>query len=404
MATLSPESRELLNLLQQNAMQPLGWTRTTPPAIYNSAEIHQLELDRIFSKEWVCPGLAAEIPNPGDFITFSIGSQSVYSIRGKDGKIRTFSNVCLHRMMTLLEGRGNVRRVVCPYHAWTYDHEGRLIGAGHMERTENFDKKSYCLPEIRTEVWNGWIYMTLNPDAPSISERLAALEPLVERYEMASYVPMIHQNQVWNTNWKLLCENFLEGYHGQFVHKQTVGAGFSPENTEFPEQTYEAFTYQLFTKDERANYGRAHPDNKRLEGRWRCTSILPIVYPTHLYSLAPDYLWYLSLRPKGPSQVQVRIGVALAPEVHASLPDAPAFIASLENFFDTANAEDRTVVEGIYQGSLSPLARSGPLSWLERQIYDFMGYLSRQLTVEAKHAQENRTVDGEQDARIRQMT
>lgn len=382
MNCLTSSSRELLRELRDRADRPLGVTRTMPPALYNSPEIHELEQQRIFSMEWICPGLAAEIPQAGDYLTFTIGTQEIYCIREKDSTIRSFSNVCLHRMMILLEGRGNVRKVVCPYHAWTYDLDGALIGAGHMQKTDAFDKRKQCLPQVRTEIWNGWIYVTLNPRAPSIAESLAPLHPLVEPYGAASYVPVIQQDHIWNTNWKMLSENFLEGYHAPTVHRNTVGADFSVENTWFPESSFDAFSYQLFAKGEGAQYGRAHPDNKRLEGRWRHTSILPFVYPTHLYSLAPDYLWYLSLRPRGASQVHVRIGVALAPEVYAGTRDIDAFLQSLVAFFDRANAEDRVVVEGIYRGSLSPLATSGQLCWLERQIHDFMGYLARRLSDE----------------------
>jgi phenylpropionate dioxygenase-like ring-hydroxylating dioxygenase large terminal subunit len=382
MSSLTPQTIELLAELKRLADMPLGATTASPPALYNSEEIHHLELERIFAKEWLCPGLAAEIPKAGDYTTFSIGSQPVFCVHGKDGKIRTFANVCRHRMMILLEGRGNISRAVCPYHAWTYDLEGRLIGAPQMQRTESFKKDVICLPEIRTEIWNGWIYITLNPEAPSVADNLAPLHALVDRYGMADYLPIIHQDFSWKTNWKLLNENFMEGYHGPFAHRATAGQGFRLEDTRFGEQTYEAFTYHTFVRDETANFGRAHPDNTRLEGHWRQTSVLPTVYPSHMYSLAPDYLWYLSLRPEGAGQVLVRLGIAIPPEVHASVQDLPAFKDSVGQFFDRVNDEDKVLVEGIYRGSCAPLAQSGPLSWLERALHDFKGYLARRLTAD----------------------
>ncbi|HBN32005.1 MAG TPA: (2Fe-2S)-binding protein, partial [Rhodobacteraceae bacterium] len=95
---------------------------------------------------------------------------------------------------------------------WSYDLNGALIGAGHMERSEGFDKKAVCLPEIRTEIWNGWIFLTLNPDAKPVAEMLAPLLDVVSRYHMQDYIPMVHEDHVWQTNWKLLTENFMEGY------------------------------------------------------------------------------------------------------------------------------------------------------------------------------------------------
>jgi hypothetical protein len=163
-----------------------------------------------------------------------------------------------------------------------------------------------------------------------------------------------------------------------------VGAWFPVEDTEFPEATYDAFTYQTFTKDENAKYGRAHASNARLEGKWRYTSILPTVFPTHMYVLAPDHLWYLSLRPKGVGEVHVRFSVALAPEVHEALGETrDAWVKELVDFFDSVNAEDKVVVEGIFTGSKAPLASRGPLSWLEREIHDFARYLAKRLEVDS---------------------
>jgi phenylpropionate dioxygenase-like ring-hydroxylating dioxygenase large terminal subunit len=378
---MSRDTERLLAQLGEAAARPLAAARAMPPGLYTSPDIHALELERIFAREWHCPGLAADIPATGDYLTFSIGDEPIITVRGCDGAIRSFSNVCRHRMMTLLEGRGRCGRIVCPYHVWTYDLDGRLIGAPQMQGTEGFDKRAVALPSVRTEVWNGWIYVTLDPGTPPVAERLSGLEPVVGRYAMEGYIPVVHQDHVWQTNWKLLTENFMEGYHLPVAHKATVGAWFPVEDTEFPPGTFEAFTYQTFTKSQTATYGRAHPANTRLEGRWRFTSILPTVYPCHMYVLAPDHLWYLSLRPKGVGEVHVRFGVAVAPEVHAALGDGLGkWVGDLVDFFDRVNAEDRMVVEGIYRGARAPSAAPGPLSWLEREIHDFMGYVHRSLT------------------------
>ena len=101
-----------------------------------------------------------------------------------------------------------------------------------------------------------------------------------------------------------------------------------------------------------------------------------------MYVLAPDHLWYLSLRPKGVGEVDIRFGVAIAPEVDAilsKLDQRTAWVESLVEFFDHVNSEDRKIVESIYEGSRSSLAASGPLSWLEREIHDFQKYLTRRL-------------------------
>lgn len=370
---------DLLNRLFDNAQRPADMAVGLPPQIYTDPEILRLEEERIFAHEWLCAGLAAEIPNPGDYLTFAIGTQPIIVVRGADGVIRGLSNVCRHRMSRLVEGRGSARVFACPYHAWTYDLQGRLMGAPHMTRSEGFDKKRICLPEIRTEIWEGWIYVTLDPEIDSVAKRLQPLQSVVAPYRMAGYVPFVTQDHLWDTNWKLLTENFMEGYHLPVAHKRTVGAWFPAEETGFPDQLFDSFTYQTFIKNQDAKYGLAHKDNTVLEGRWRHTSVMPTIYPTHMIVIAPDHLWYLSLRPKGSGQVHVRFGAALAPEVLASLPDKDSFIAETVDFFDRVNAEDRFVVEAIYQGAKAPLAQSGQMSWLERELHDFQGYLARKL-------------------------
>jgi len=248
--------QDALGKLQDTAASPLEQAFSSPPEIYTNPDMLELELREIFEREWHCPGLAADIAEPGDYVTFSIGDQPVFSIRQKDGAIRSFSNVCRHRMMQLLEGSGNTRTIVCPYHAWTYGQDGSLRGASQMEKSKAFNKKDFCLPEIRTEIWNGWIYITLNQDAAPVAQMLAPMNDLVAQFRMDRYVPCETQDHVWQTNWKLLTENFMEGYHLPVAHKATVGQWIGLDDTVFPDEVSPHFTWQTFTKGETATYGR----------------------------------------------------------------------------------------------------------------------------------------------------
>ncbi len=373
---------DALQKLKDTAQGPLEQAYSSPPELYTSPDMLELELREIFEREWHCPGLAADIAEPGDYMTFSIAGQPVFSIRQKDGSIRSFSNVCRHRMMQLLQGSGNTKTIVCPYHAWTYGHDGKLRGAPHMQKSQSFAKHDFCLPEVRTEIWNGWIYITLNRDAAPVAELLAPINDLVAQFRLDRYVPCETQDHVWQTNWKLLTENFMEGYHLPVAHKATVGQWIGLDDTEFPDHVNPHFTWQTFTKGETATYGRAAEGNDDLQGRWRYTTFMPTVFPAHMYILAPDHVWYLSLRPKGVGEVMVRFGVALAPERLAAFPSKKAALKDLVAFFDHVNEEDRMVVEGIFKGAQGPLAKAGPLSYLEREIHDFQKYLVTRLCPE----------------------
>lgn len=369
----------LIAAIAARAATPPELALALPPAAYRDETLHALERERIFKRDWLCAGSANEIPKPGDYLTFAIDDQPIVVVRGDDGVIRSFSNVCLHRMMRLAEGRGCARKFTCPYHAWTYDLRGRVVAVPHMKDAPNFRARDLALPEIRTEVWHGWIYVTLNAEAPSVATQLEALDPLVAPYQMENYIPVAAQDHIWATNWKVLTENFMEGYHLPVTHRATVGAWMPVDSTRYPNAIHDGFTYQTFEKIEGATYGRAHPDNHRLEGAQRYTTVMPTVFPSHMYVLGPDHFWYLSLRPKGVGEVHVRFGISYAPEVHATLTDRESSVANLVAFFDKVNGEDRTVVELVYANSNAPLAITGRLSWLEREINDFARYLARRL-------------------------
>ena len=375
MARLNAETRAIVARLRRAARRPLAEASAMPPAIYASPAFFALEQETVFAHAWSCAGRAESLAAAGDYLTCHIGRQPVAVMRQRDGTLKAFSNVCRHRMMALLEGRGSCRRIVCPYHAWTYDLDGRLLAARHMERSRGFDAAAIALPEIRCEIWQGWIYLTLDADADPPAVRLAALDEIVADYGAADYVEVDRQEHVWQTNWKLLAENFMEGYHLPVAHRRTVGAYFPVEDTRFgPGDADPAFTFQWFTKTEAAPIGTAPAANRRLAGAMRQTSVLGSVYPAHMFVLAPDHLWYLSLQPLAPGEVQIRYGLAFAPEAMAEAAFGER-LAEARAFLDRTNEEDRTVVEGLWRGVQAPLAAGGPLSWLEKSNLDFARYL-----------------------------
>ena len=352
-----------------------------PPELYTSEKWLALEQAQIFAKEWLCAGRADAAPNAGDYFTFTIAGHPLFIIRQDDGGLRAFSNVCLHRMMRLLEGEGNCKSIICPYHAWTYDKQGQLTAAPFMKTRTGFDMTKMKLPEVRCEVWQGWVYLTLNQKAQSLAVRLKELETYIEGYGMAQYRQISSEDEVWDTNWKNLTENFMEGYHLPVAHRKTLGGHFPVNETRFAEKTHKNFTLQTFTKKKTALVGTAHTANKTLHGEKRHTSVLVTVYPSHMYSLAPDHLWHLSLQPKGTGQVALRFGAALAPEVMEYQPNIKGFIKKMKDFLREVNNEDRFIVEGLRAGMESSFAKPGPLCWLEREGHEFADYLARTIKV-----------------------
>ena len=373
--------RDSLIALKLLASKDITEASAMPKNIYTSEEVLSIEEELIFSKEWMCAGIVSEIPKIGDYLTYQIGQQPIIIIRNEKNEIKAFSNVCLHRLMPLVEGKGNKKLLTCPYHAWTYSLDGQLKVARYMDRTSCFNKDNFKLPEIKCEVFMGWIYVSLNNEIEPVSSLLGDLEKVISPYKMENYISILSEDHVWDTNWKLLTENFMEGYHLPVAHPGTVGPYINLMDTEFDNRgSFETFTYQLFTKNSDAPVGTAHSDNKSLKGKWRHTSILPTVFPSHMYSLAPDHFWYLSLQPDGVGKVKIRFGAAIAPEVLMDQKNPKKFIEDTRKFLYEVQEEDRYVVEGIFKGANSPLGKPGPLSWLERENHEFTQYIARKLT------------------------
>ncbi|HSI40191.1 MAG TPA: SRPBCC family protein [Xanthobacteraceae bacterium] len=364
--------------LAEAAGQPFENARAMPPSVYSSPEFLAREVASIFSKEWICVGRSGALAKAGDYLTYELAGQPVVVLRDRENQLRAFSNVCLHRMSTLAEGSGNKRALVCPYHAWTYNLEGRLIGAPFMAQTTGFCKDDYVLPSIRCEEWLGWIYITLDRDRSSVASTLAPLEEMIGRYEMENYVECFRETHVWDTNWKVLAENFMESYHLPVCHADTVGGHSRLEEMECP-PGLESFNYHWITKEASLPIGNAHPDNTRLDGRWRKTTALLSIYPSHLITLTPGYFWYLSLHPAGVGKVAMIFGGGLSPEFMAD-PRAQDYVTALKTLLDEVNVEDRGCTEKVFRGLCAGSARAGHLSYLERPIYDFMRYIAEKTT------------------------
>ena len=361
-------------LLHDSAALPFEEARAMPPEVYTSPAFLEAELEHLFRAEWLCVGRADALAEPGDYLTWQIAGQPVAVLRDRDGTLRAMSNVCLHRMSTLLAGRGRVRAIVCPYHAWTYNLDGALRGAPAMTRNEGFRRGDYRLPQIRCEAWLGWIFVTLNPDAEPVASRLAEVEHLVADFAMEDYVETFHETHVWDTNWKVLAENFMESYHLPVCHAATIG-GLSKLDEMVCPPGRPAFNFHTILKDDSLKIALAHPSNTRLQGERRRTTFLLAIYPSLLVTLTPGYFWYLTLHPRGPGQVRIGFGGGMSPDF-VSDADARRHFADLKTLLDEVNVEDRGCTEKVYRGLSSPLARPGHLSHLERPNYDFAHYIA----------------------------
>ncbi|MFZ1470561.1 MAG: SRPBCC family protein [Paracoccaceae bacterium] len=366
-----------LKELRANVAQPFEQAHAMPKSVYTSAEFAELEQTHIFGKDWLCAGRAEGLPNPGDYLTMKIAGEPIIILRDRDGNLRGLSNVCRHRMSTLLEGRGNTRAIVCPYHAWTYNLDGSLRGAPAMGKNEAFCKDDVRLPQIRVEIWRGWIMVSLNSDAAPPSELLAEVDQLVGHLPMETYTEVFREEFEWDTNWKVLAENFMESYHLPVCHAGTIGGASDLNKMECPEGKA-AFNYHWILKNDSVPLALAHPSNTTLKGDDRNITWLLAIYPSLLITLTPGYFWYLSLTPNGPGKVQVLFGGGMSAEWMAD-PDSGTHLKAMKALLDDVQVEDKGCTEKVFRGLCASMSGPGALSHLERPNYDFARWIASRM-------------------------
>ena len=366
--------KDAVDELRDNVAVPFEQARAMPPSVYTSQDFLKRELNSIFAKDWFCVGRASALANAGDYVTLDLAGQPIMVVRDKAGRLKAMSNVCRHRMSTLLEGRGNTRSIVCPYHAWTYDLDGSLRGAPAMTQNEGFCKTDYKLPDVRCQEWLGWVFVTLNPDAPAVADQLAKVEELVGDYDMTTYSETFFETHIWDTNWKVLAENFMESYHLPVCHAGTIG-GLSKLDEMICPPGEAAFNYHTILKDETLKIAMAHPNNTRMKGERRRTTFLLAIYPSLLTTLTPGYFWYLTLHPHGVDKVRIGFGGGMSDD-YAGDADARSHFEQLKSLLDDVNVEDKGCTEKVYRGLSSTAATPGHLSHLERPNYDFAHYIN----------------------------
>lgn len=368
-----------LAALASNASGSFDDALSLPPAIYHDPAILDREIQSIFRHDWICMGRLAEIPEAGDYLCRDISDSRVFVVRQKNGSVKAFHNLCLHRAARLLEGEGHATRISCPYHSWTYDLDGQLIGAPFMNETKGFDVSNFRLRELACDAWEGFIYVSLGAEAQPISELLGDLTELVSDYRMADYVPVFATTEIWETNWKCLVENFMDSYHLHRVHKASFRKYGSYEDITDLIPGTDAFTYARIQENEERKTVHAHQDNTWLEGDDRYKSYVINIFPCHLIQLQPDLLWYLSILPVGTEKVSVRWAVSIPAEILDGADDRQAHIDDQLEFLHQVNGEDRPIVENVNETTRSLEAGQGPLSYLERNVWEFSRYLARKL-------------------------
>lgn len=196
--------------------------QTIPATWYTDPAFLERESTAIFFKDWLFVGHICEFSQPGAYVTRTILNQNIFVMRGDDGNLRGFYNVCLHRAHELLAGNGVAKTIVCPYHNWSYRTDGRLRVANNARNVAGFDKDRFCLKQVQVEICGHFVFVNLDLQAKPLAQSVGELAAQIsaEYPDIAAPELKLIDISTWDVqaNWKVDVENFLECYHCAPVH------------------------------------------------------------------------------------------------------------------------------------------------------------------------------------------
>jgi phenylpropionate dioxygenase-like ring-hydroxylating dioxygenase large terminal subunit len=354
---------------------------TLPPELYTSPDVLAFERDALYAKEWLCVGRAERIAEIGDWFTVTICDEPIIVTRDKTGEIRAMSAVCQHRAMQVCDGSGNSTTFKCPYHHWNYALDGRLLGAPAMERTDDFDKADYGLPQFAVEVWQGFVFVNLDADAAPLAPTLTDYDPYLANYDLADAVcPGTFTLEGMPWNWKVMFENFNDGYHANRLHQYVQD--FCPSDlSEFPVDwrgesnvIFRAGGYTHIDGGFNATHHAIMPVFPKLTEQERMRSTFALVPPTLCLGTAPDQAFFFLVRPTGPETIDVEIGYLF----HPSALDDPLFDHKLKLTdvgVQVFVEQDQDATTKVQRGLRSKFAPRGRYSWQEESHVRFNRWL-----------------------------
>ena len=364
--------------------------KTLAQQYFVSPEVFAEEQDRIFSKQWVLVGHQSQLAEPGDYFVAEVASESLIIVRDKGAELHGFYNVCRHRGTRLREDRnGHLSAIQCPYHAWTYGLDGRLIGAPHMDQVPGFDKADYSLHALNLALWEGFIFVNL-ADASTRHGGQAARGGYMSLEKW--FAPLAGKFSHWNlpklraakrieydvkANWKLMFENYSECYHCPGVHPML--SKVSPYDSAENDLTEGPFLGGFMKINKGAGL--------TMSGK---ACALPVgeienlqevfyysIFPNMLLSLHPEYVMVNQLWPQSPERTLLLCDWFFHPDAFERNDFDPD---DAIQFWDMVNRQDWHVCELSQQGISSRAYEPGPYSARESIPAAWDEYYLRQMS------------------------
>jgi phenylpropionate dioxygenase-like ring-hydroxylating dioxygenase large terminal subunit len=365
-----------------------GLPRALPAWVYSHPELARLERERVLMPSWQIVCHVNSIPKAGDYATFDLGPESVLVLRDRDGSIRAFHNVCRHRGARLLDGAGTCpATITCPYHGWTYRHDGALIGMPVKESFPGLNRADHGLKSVRTDIAFGFVFVCLAPDSEfglpqPVSLMWGKLGEELAAYRCEEMVPLSPiSSDVWNVDWKIAMDNYLESYHVPIGHPglfrmftpdyedQATVPGVARGSSWLREKRSPRWSEGLYQSLIGRAVAHLPEDQRRV---WRFYSALPNLG----IDVYPDQMDFFQVLPAGPGKCIIRGAVFGLPNTTREM-RAVRFLSNRINA--SVNNEDRWLCERVQRGLASSSYRPGPLSQLEGCMLEFHDLLRERI-------------------------
>lgn len=354
--------------------RPLLDAETLPAWCYTSPEFYKREVDRIWRKIWNFLGSVDQVRNNGDYFTVTFAGIPLIILRDQDGQIRAFANTCRHRGCELVEGSGNAKLIVCPYHSWTYELSGALRGAPEMDKTHDFDKADYGLIPVKVDTWGGFIFINFDDNAPPLKKQLGELPEKLAPYKLENMALARRKVFDFDCNWKLFVENAKEAYHIATVHRATINKYASAKSAGYWVEEAKGDYVISFAQHEGSmallKDAKGFPTIESLVGRREGGgTYAPLLYPSTYLACTIDCAWYLEMHPISADKTRMVHG-ALFPRDRLERPDFEQIAKNYYERWDLTLEEDILASVRQQKGLETPFAPPGRFSYREPLVHE----------------------------------
>jgi Rieske 2Fe-2S family protein len=345
-----------------------------PGALYSDPRVLDLEVDKIFRKDWFCVARAEELPEAGDYFALRIVKEPILLCRDQEGRVRAYSNMCRHRGVEIAAGKGRAKQFVCPYHGWTYGLDGRLKGAGYMTDSVGFDRLKCRLPELQVGSWGGWIFVTLDPEPVPFAEYLADFSQKFGYLELDQLRVGLRVDVTLKCNWKLMVENFVDFYHVNVLHRDSIARFMKTVDLTYDLKANGQVYVDEYDTGTLSKSGE--PTAKRipaLEGKSPRFSQAAVLPPNLNFFVRPDYVSLYTSWPLTVDTMRMSGLILWARETMES-PARDRVVGEFKVMLDKVLAEDFSMVESLQNTAGAAGFMPGRMSRLERGVQHFVKY------------------------------